>query len=922
MEPIKKRNAMRKQTIAPGIGEGAPVMQAPGAPRIAEPVSRASLEREKSVKSHFEELEGRYGTSRFTRSRKDEMKMAEMPDTPITDVYSLQMRAKTRPVGIPLEPLVVAEEQRKREVSIASEGMRAAELDLSLQHDVALGQYHAQLDAYAKQQQAYTDYLDAERERKQRDYEARKYGHDSYESLMQAIHDEKLTKRLNELGSVLTDVQIEAQRAIREQTPQDTYSEILKAQKDRIASIEKSLQTSFNVQTPEAGEYLEYIGGVMSDRPTVTLPAPSETPVKPVSGYQATGAMRGWTVTAYPDLKLSAEGVKPYSEPIPTDPIGQIAYHHKPIVGQFRRDTTVTSPAADIGIAALTLSKTVKGRPSPIALPLTSQLLKEPTRPISATVELPGAIAVGAYEAVKSVPYYIKHPAELGKIPGAVVKGLSQQWDTDPVGLVTQAGVSAFASGPIISGAGKLTRPFKTIAGDGVVGLKSYTSDLSLLMKGKKPKPKPPTAPKVLATEAEFLPKIETPTTYDVSGITPTVQRVRTIGDITRYDVVDTMPGMKGISRIDRPAGYIVSDTIPDTKRITRVDTTPTVKFIDSTVQIKPMSKPAKTRKPFETIDASLEKGVTEIVEGIEDFSVKSKKRIGFTAPKEPGFDIPMSGGRQILLQRSKLVKPTTLKPVKKSEVKVITVPELLGKKQREIMADRAKAKTKVKTLPILDVTAEPLTLSAQKVRTLSTQKVKLLGAIAAPVSAVSVASKRDTRTTLGRISASAIAPISVSSSITSPDLIVRPISVSTPTVTPTTIPDVGVAEVSAPDSIVSPTVDSISIQTPDTIAPQAVRPPTIAITRPKPPKAPRRLEEERKRRRSPWDEWMLHYADAPTGHKGLEGAYLRMPDIKRRGPISIKGIQKITIGKPPKRERSPISLRIPSLQFGKRKKR
>ena len=84
IEPLKPK---RRQSISPSAMDSSPVITAPDAPRIGQPVSKASLEREQKVKKYYEDLEERYGRSRYTRHRVGEMRVKQPPETPITDVY-------------------------------------------------------------------------------------------------------------------------------------------------------------------------------------------------------------------------------------------------------------------------------------------------------------------------------------------------------------------------------------------------------------------------------------------------------------------------------------------------------------------------------------------------------------------------------------------------------------------------------------------------------------------------------------------------------------------------------------------------------------------------------------------------------------------------------------------------------------------
>ena len=88
----------------------------------------------------------------------------------------------------------------------------------------------------------------------------------------------------------------------------------------------------------------------------------------------------------------------------------------------------------------------------------------------------------------------------------------------------------------------------------------------------------------------------------------------------------------------------------------------------------------------------------------------------------------------------------------------------------------------------------------------------------------------------------------------------------------------------------------------------------------------PRRVpgdDDEKKRKRYPWEEWFISYRSEPTPHAGLESAYLRMPDVARPGTVSIKRLQRITSGPAPARTVTPIVKRgrvqVPVFRWGSR---
>ncbi|NLZ31237.1 MAG: hypothetical protein GX885_10955, partial [Methanomicrobiales archaeon] len=448
-EPIKKYQPVRRASIVPvsSAAPEAPVMVAPGAPTMESPVSQASREREARVKKQFEDIEARYGRHEDVRHRRAEMRMSEAPETPVTDAYAIQMRPRVPVAGTPLEPLVIAKEQRKREEWISAEAYRAATLPGELQYDIQVAAYHRQLAEYNRQM---NEYHKAVAEQRALDAEAQKYGHATHESLMQAIQEEKLIKRLNELGGVLTDVQLEAQRAAREGVPQSDYLATLESQRAEAERLQRSLQASFGVDVPATG-YIAEVESVMAARDVAPVTMRTMAAPAPAAPYQ---------VTIFPDLKLTTDTVPPYREPVPSDPIEQIFYHLAPIIDKFRADTRLDSPAIDIAIASASLSRAAAGRPSPIVAPIAEQLIREPTRPVSALVEMPGELALGLYRIpTVAVPHYTAHPEELPGLPGKIVSGVGEEFVTDPAGFATKFVGMGYLSGPAISAARPVTTP-------------------------------------------------------------------------------------------------------------------------------------------------------------------------------------------------------------------------------------------------------------------------------------------------------------------------------------------------------------------------------------------------------------------------------------------------------------------------------
>jgi hypothetical protein len=150
-----------------------------------------------------------------------------------------------------------------------------------------------------------------------------------------------------------------------------------------------------------------------------------------------------------------------------------------------------------------------------------------------------------------------------------------------------------------------------------------------------------------------------------------------------------------------------------------------------------------------------------------------------------------------------------------------------------------------------------------------------------------------------------------VSPTVVSPD-----IGIGSPTVTS---PDVGIGSptVVSPDiGIGSPTVTSpdVGIGSLTVVSPD-IGIGSLIIDR------PRRVpgdDDEKKRKRYPWEEWFISYRSEPTPHKGFEGVYLGLPDVARPGPVTIRNLQRFTRGPAPARtvrpkvtRGKPVRLRI-----------
>src|SRR5690554_833694 len=560
VEPIRKYQPVRRASIVPvsSAAPEAPVMVAPGAPTMESPVSQASRERSARVRKQFEDIEARYGRHPDVWHRRAEMRMSEPPETPVSDAYAIQMRPRLPVAGVPLEPSVIAEEQRKREEWISAEAYRAATLPAELQYDIHLAAYHRQLAEYNRQM---SEYYKAVAEQRALDAEAQKYGHATYESLLQAIREEKLIKRLNELGGVMTDVQLEAQRAAREGVSHADYADILASQRAEIERIQRSLQTSFGIETRVGTDYVADVQAVMAARDVApvtmrTMAAPTAIQSGP---YQ---------VIIYPDLKLTTDTVPPYREPVPSDPIEQIFYHHAPIINKFRADTRLDSPAIDIAIASASLSRAAAGRPSPIVAPIAEQLIREPTRPISALVEMPGELALGLYRIpTVAFPHYTAHPEELPDLPGKIVSGIGEEFVTDPAGFTTKFVGMGYLSGPVISAVRPITAP-----------ITRYGREITMSL--RRTRPPAGMSPGTVYGDVGAFPDIKRvadvgrTTVYGDVGAFPDIKRVADVGRTTVYGDVGAFPDIKRVADVGRTTVYGDVGAFPDIKRVAYVSRT------------------------------------------------------------------------------------------------------------------------------------------------------------------------------------------------------------------------------------------------------------------------------------------------------------------------------------------------------------
>ena len=145
---------------------------------------------------------------------------------------------------------------------------------------------------------------------------------------------------------------------------------------------------------------------------------------------------------------------------------------------------------------------------------------------------------------------------------------------------------------------------------------------------------------------------------------------------------------------------------------------------------------------------------------------------------------------------------------------------------------------------------------------------------------------------------------------------------VTSPTVTVPKSPTVaspGIARVGSP-LVGSP--DIARVGSPIVASPTVGSPGIITGGSPTIRRLPRPGDDEKKRRRTPWEEGLISYRSEPTPHAGLESAYLRTPDVARPGTVSIKRLQRIVSGPAPARVTVPKITRgrvqVPVSRWGK----
>lgn len=265
MPEISRPGQPTRQSIAPSTSAPtAPTMDAPGARTMTDPTPSSSRRREAAAQEKFRDIERDHGRSKYLHHRRDEMRMREGPETPVSDAYVITMRRQGAAPGlVSLDDLVIQSEQREREEWLREEEYRATVLPGQLQRE---RQYLAQMEYNNK---LYAEQGKRIQEQRARDTEAQKYGYETDAELQAAIREEKAIKRANELGLALTEAQLITQTVAREgyAAATDFYGrdpgELIEEQRQIGAAAQASLETNFGIEIgPKPQEYFQAAAAV------------------------------------------------------------------------------------------------------------------------------------------------------------------------------------------------------------------------------------------------------------------------------------------------------------------------------------------------------------------------------------------------------------------------------------------------------------------------------------------------------------------------------------------------------------------------------------------------------------------------------------------------------------------------------------
>ena len=907
---IVKRGAQAGDT--PTIGRrGETVRQSP--------VSRAHREAEERVAGAYEEIEARYGANRFTRTRGGEMRIRDRPATPVSDAYVVVMRPRSAVPGISLEPLVIAKEQQERGAWLQAEAERAVSLESSLERDVQMGIYYEQMEEYNRQLR---EYEAARAEERARDEEAQRYGYPTYEALQQAIYEEKLIRHLNELGAELTEIQLEAQRAARESIPYPDYAPSLAAQAARVADLQRGIEATYRIDIGGGiPDYVAAVDTVMQQRATVPVSVESESTTTPT--------LLGWNVVAVKQPTMDVDPATVLYGPVPEDPIGQILYWHAPIVDRFRADTTLTGPAVDLGIAAYQASRV--GRRDPIVEHLAIATVREPTRPISALVEIPGELVATGVALPGIASYYMSRPEAIPEVPGKIIGGLTAELVKDPIGAMVKTGALTVATGPVAGAvgraAGPITRPI-------VRELRSPTVDSIRLWAGDVAPPLD-IAGGWLPSESMIetgMPAVrairrgETPLVTSRSFASRYPSRAGTIVEIEPGKLIDAKyaaqykfrasTGLAGQEPI--PPGNLyppdVMEGIPRGWASLATGVTPGEAAPSFVGGWLPSESMIETGMPAVR---AIRRGETPLVTS-RSFASRYPSRAGTIVEIEPGKLIDAKYAAQYKFRAStglagqepippgNLYPPDVMEGIPSSWV-VSGEPVYAGlpiRISRSVTSAAPGSKTahlRVRysaqqsvrpdfgVLPRAIVT--PLSRTGSTIRPASVITTR-------SVTHLDTRTDRDTRP-IGVLDLSTTSVQDLSEIVVS-DSGIKTVPVQT------TMLDLVPVTVTVPDVTLRP---DTPVRPPRLTPPRPpVRPPRI--TPPRPPIRPLLSDEPRRRPRLPWEEWYVHYREAPVPAAGLEGAYLSLPDAAPVPGKLIKNVERITIGPAPARTVKPVLVR------------
>ena len=922
----KPRQSIAPDTTAPG----APTITAPGAPAATSPVSPGTRRREAEMREKYEDIEERYGRSRYVGHRREEFKPKPAPDTPVSDAYVITMQGKEPSPGTSLGQLVIREEQRKRGDWIYEETVRAHTLPAELQQQIATAQYHEQMAEYDRQM---AEYNKAAEEQRELDKEAQKYGHATHDELMAAIREEKAIRRANELGAALTEVQLEAQRAARGGVPQADYLATLETQRAEVERLQRSLQASFGIDVP-ATSYVAEVESIMAAREPVVM--------------RTMAAPAPYQVTIFPGLKLTSETVPPYREPVPQDPIEQISYHLAPIIDKFRADTRLDSPAIDIAMASASLSRAAMGRPSPIVAPIAEQLIREPTRPISALVEMPGELALGLYRIpTVAVPHYAAHPEELPALPGKIVSGIGEEFAGDPAGFATKFVGMGYLSGPAISAVRPVTTPitagireFSIVArtapemrpfvrgtsriGRYSEGVYSTMQEAPVLSAAANVGDRAGVILDALAGEPHAfygsvvetgqMPRtvtlqrtgrVYTPTPSDVDVfVSRPIEMAESLatrmGPGYRAEgatvVRDIRPGLSAhaVDIHAFPAGY------PDAPK----GISPVVSAGSEVIQAPHLPFDFMPRELLKTGPVTQEYLYTQLQR--KATSIIGQPR-GYLAwePGPPAYR--MKDIASTLIEADHLIGEGQKQLAGMSGIRRLVFGRQIRKLEEgyNLLAGTEFAQTamaEARGLSVGGVSPPILAPAPARVSPTIAGTGAGMGVLeSSPLIAETFSSPVVSPTLSPGIKRMAISPTITSPTVRSPAVRTR-----SPTLSP------GIKRMAISPTITSPTVrspkvtspDIIKIGSPDVGSPNIRLPDSPAIRR-----LPR-TDTDGKRGKI-WEEWMIHYADRPTPHARIEEAYTDLLGPRIRPAKMITNLQRITLGTPPKAPKRPPSLRI-----------